>query len=256
MRKEQKLFLKRHTVILTLLLLLLSFITLSAKEQEPASSFQLARNPILEDMQFTSNFLDVGEKPWGDWNSFHLAKRGKKWTDLSYANDTWKHKVQILPTKNMDISKKEMPSVHEPFHLIGQRRVNQKTEFDLIPKNNPFQIKDRIFTAEQDKTINLGKVLYASSLISVLALNIADYFSTKEAMKHERLAEINPLVKAYSKNSVLHVTVKLGWTIGNYYLMKKLFKKNKKMAWVVSAISNLVMSYIVANNFRLIRKVK
>lgn len=50
--------------------------------------------------------------------------------------------------------------------------------------------------------------------------------------------------------------VKIGWTVGNYILMKKLYKKNKKLAWIVGTISNVVLSYVVANNIRLINQVK
>lgn len=98
--------------------------------------------------------------------------------------------------------------------------------------------------------------LYDSSIVALAVLNIADYVTTKEALKHERLVESNPLVRAYAKNEVLLTAVKIGWTVAHYHLMKSLYKKNTKLAWIVSAISNIALGYIVANNIRLIHKAK
>jgi hypothetical protein len=104
-----------------------------------------------------------------------------------------------------------------------------------------------------------GKVesaLYTTSMVSLIALNVADYFSTKEALKHEGLAEGNPIMKPFVKNDLAFAAVKLGITIGNYYFMKKLHKKNKTLAWVLSVASNFAMSYIVANNLKMIQSVE
>jgi hypothetical protein len=35
--------------------------------------------------------------------------------------------------------------------------------------------------------------------------------------------------------------------------MKALFKKNKTVAWVMTTASNVLLSYVVANNYRLIQ---
>lgn len=98
--------------------------------------------------------------------------------------------------------------------------------------------------------------LYDSSIVALAVLNIADYVTTKEALKHERLVESNPLVRAYAKNEALLTAVKIGWTVAHYHLMKSLHEKNPKLAWAVSVVSNIALGYIVANNIRLIHKAK
>jgi hypothetical protein len=35
--------------------------------------------------------------------------------------------------------------------------------------------------------------------------------------------------------------------------MKALFKKNKTVAWIMTTASNALLSYVVANNYRLIQ---
>ena len=108
------------------------------------------------------------------------------------------------------------------------------------------------------KQLNRDKfetALFNTSLVALLALNVADYFSTVEALKHEGLSEGNPIMKPFVKNSLVFAGVKIAMSLGNHYFMKKLHKRNKTMAWILTAAANFGMSYIVANNIRLINSV-
>jgi len=90
--------------------------------------------------------------------------------------------------------------------------------------------------------------LFEASLIANVALNAADYFSTREALKYEGLEEGNPLMKPFVKNDLTFAAVKIGMTMTNYFVMKKLFKRNKTLAWIASIVSNMALSYVVSNN--------
>lgn len=96
--------------------------------------------------------------------------------------------------------------------------------------------------------------LFTTSLVTFVALNAGDFYTTNKALKYKGLKEANPLLKPIAKNTLLFATVKFGVTAFNYYALKKLYKKDKKLAWAVSIASNFVMGYIIINNFRLIKK--
>ncbi len=96
--------------------------------------------------------------------------------------------------------------------------------------------------------------LYTTSLITMTALNVADYFSTLKALKYDGLREANPIMKPFTKNAVLFTAVKLGLTAYNFQFMRKLYKKDKRLAWAVCLITNFAMTYIVINNFKMIRQ--
>ena len=109
-------------------------------------------------------------------------------------------------------------------------------KFSLNPRNRP-SIGDSAFTAP---------------LVSLVALNVADYFSTRQALKLPGLSEGNPLMAPFVKNDLLFTGVKLGITALDYFLIRKIYKKNKVLGWVISAAANVAMGYIVSNNMRLI----
>lgn len=104
--------------------------------------------------------------------------------------------------------------------------------------------------------IKIQNSLYATSLITLTALNVADYLSTVQALKHEELEEVNPITKPLTKNIYLFTAVKLGVAALDIYILKNLYKKNKPLAWVLSLAANFAMSYVVANNIKMIRKVQ
>jgi hypothetical protein len=142
---------------------------------------------------------------------------------------------------------------------------------DLIPVPAP-AIQDRFFpvivcTASPAysgqkfalpsiKASDLGDSLYNASLISLVALNAADYFSTLEALKSPGVEEKNPLLKSVVKDPYAFAAVKIGFTALACYNLKTLHKKSRPLAWALSIVSNLACSYIVSNNFRIINRCK
>lgn len=105
-----------------------------------------------------------------------------------------------------------------------------------------------------DRREHLEQSIFNASTWTLIALNAADFFSTRKALQYDCLVEGNPLMKPFTKNDLTFAAVKTGLTIGNHFLMKKLYRQNKRTAWFVSLFSNAVMSYIVVNNFRMIQK--
>jgi len=98
-----------------------------------------------------------------------------------------------------------------------------------------------------------GKAFFEANLVLMVGLNVADYFSTREALKYPGLTESNPLMKPFVKSPAAFAAAKLGTTALTYVSMKVLFKRNKTMAWIMTTASNALLSYVVANNMRLVR---
>ena len=113
-----------------------------------------------------------------------------------------------------------------------------------VLKNNPIEL-----TSPKNKENSLFKV----SLLTFVTLNVGDFYTTNKGLKYKSLKEANPLLRPLTKNTLLFAAVKLGITALNYHLLKKLYKKNKKLAWAVSIASNLVMGYVVVNNTKWIK---
>jgi hypothetical protein len=101
--------------------------------------------------------------------------------------------------------------------------------------------------------IRPGKALFDANLVLMVGLNVADYVSTREALKYPGLTETNPLMKPFVKSPAAFAAVKLGTTALSYLSMKAIFKRNRTMAWVMTTASNVLLSYVVANNMRLIQ---
>jgi hypothetical protein len=101
--------------------------------------------------------------------------------------------------------------------------------------------------------VKSGKALFDANLVLMVGLNIADYVSTREALKYPGLAETNPLMKPFVKSPVAFAAIKAGTTALTYWSMKSIFKRNKTVAWVMTTASNVLLSYVVANNLRLIQ---
>lgn len=128
------------------------------------------------------------------------------------------------------------------------------SNFDLPSKSKEF---NPLPYPSFEKMIRLkkptGDSIFTASLITLSVLNLADYFSTREALKYEGFKEANPLMKPFVKQSIAFATIKLGLSVFNYYSMKTIYKKDKKFAWVVSLVSNFIVSYAVWNNVDLIK---
>lgn len=103
---------------------------------------------------------------------------------------------------------------------------------------------------------SVGKALFDANLVLMVGLNVADYFSTKEALKYPGLEETNPLMKPFVKSPAAFAAIKAGTTALSYWSMKSLFKKNRTMAWIMTTASNAVLSYVVLNNMRLVRNAR
>jgi hypothetical protein len=103
---------------------------------------------------------------------------------------------------------------------------------------------------------NPGKALFDLNLVAMVALNIADYASTREALNYPGLRESNPLMTPFAKSPVAFAAVKIGTTALTYWCMKALFKKNKTVAWVLTTASNVFLSYAVANNLQMIQRAR
>jgi hypothetical protein len=106
------------------------------------------------------------------------------------------------------------------------------------------------------KLSNPGDSLYKISLVSLVALNAADYFSTLEALKYPGIKEGNVMMKSVVRDPYAFAAVKIGFTALSYYSLKSLYKKNKPLAWTLSIVSNIAYSYVVSNNLRIIHRFK
>ena len=102
----------------------------------------------------------------------------------------------------------------------------------------------------------VGKAFYDATLISMIALNVADYLSTKECLKYPGLAEGNPIMKPFVKNAGTFAAAKIAMTAFSYWNMKCLYKKSKPMGWAASLLANAALSYAVSNNYRLLGRAK
>ena len=101
----------------------------------------------------------------------------------------------------------------------------------------------------------LESALFTSSLVAMTALNVADYLSTRQALKFSGLQEGNPLMKPFVKNPALFAAVKAGTTALSVWGINKMFRRgNKTTAWALTMASNFILSYVVSNNMRLIQK--
>jgi len=149
-------------------------------------------------------------------------------------------------------------------HTIGQldlsrMSVNESQQLEAQPmamrEVGTAPLPDQIIQAPP-KVSKFQNSLYTSSLITLTALNVADYFSTVQALKHKELEEANPAMKPIAKNIYLFTAVKLGVAALDIYILKNLYKKNKPLAWILSVAANFAMSYVVANNIKMIQNVR
>ncbi len=102
----------------------------------------------------------------------------------------------------------------------------------------------------------LEKGFFTASLGAMVALNVADYLTTRQALKYSGLSEGNPLMKPFVKNPFVFAAVKGGITVLSVWGMNKIFKRDRKMAWVMTTVSNFLLSYVVANNMRLVSRMR
>ena len=137
-------------------------------------------------------------------------------------------------------------------------KLNQDKANAASTKSNakiqPVAYDPHRYLKRQFKSSSIERTIFTSTLISLAALNVADFITTRKALQFDGLTEGNPIMKPLVKNDYVFAAAKIGVTCLSTYYMHKLFKKNKKMAWILSAVSNIAFSYVVASNIRLINK--
>ena len=97
-----------------------------------------------------------------------------------------------------------------------------------------------------------GDAAFKSTLALNLALNVADFFSTRAALIHDGVIEANPFMKGLVKSPLLFAGVKLGASALSIFLLDHIYKKNKTLGWIMTTITNSVLGYVVTNNMRVI----
>ena len=145
------------------------------------------------------------------------------------------------------------------------------TNLDLIPlppsgiQDHSFPIisytatavgSDQQYIVPRIKLSNPGASFYKISLVSLVALNAADYFSTLEALNYRGVKEGNAMMKSVVRDPYAFAAVKIGFTALSYFSLKSLYKKNKPLAWTLSIVSSIAYSYVVSNNLRIIHRLK
>jgi len=101
-----------------------------------------------------------------------------------------------------------------------------------------------------------GDSMFDASLLSLIALNVADFISTRECLKYPHLSEGNPVMKPFVKDPAVFAAVKGGLTIISVLGTRALYKRSKPLGWIVSIASNLALSYVVSNNVRLLQQAR
>ncbi len=142
----------------------------------------------------------------------------------------------VLPTALTEPALTELePLVVEPAPAVQPRLIQATRLPSVLPARRP------------------GKALFEANLVLMVGLNVADYFSTREALKYPGLTETNPLMKPFVKDPAAFAAVKLGTTALSYLSMRTIFKRNRTVAWIMTTASNALLSYVVANNMRLVQ---
>ncbi len=101
-----------------------------------------------------------------------------------------------------------------------------------------------------------GKAFFEANLLVMVGLNIADYVSTKAALKYPGLEETNPLMKPFVKSPAAFAAIKFGTTALTYLSYKTIFKRNRTAAWILTTATNALLSYVVVNNVRLVQNAR
>jgi hypothetical protein len=179
------------------------------------------------------------------------------WIPLKAEKNNEKEVVALTQRSVFTLTTSEIPTPLEKPTLdastIYELPKNRKTyDFTLKPIQLKTQETKYPETYKSIKNFNkvhvFEKSLFEASLIANVILNAADYFSTREALKYDGLQEGNPFMKPFVKDDMTFAAVKIGLTVSNYFVMKKLFKRNKTLGWIVSIASNLALSYVVSTN--------
>lgn len=141
--------------------------------------------------------------------------------------------------------------IPQAFHLKSKNPVNLA---ETVPA--PTEIHIRLLPSDlpgnRNKCGRIEEHLFNATLCTLAALNTADYFTTRKALSYPGAYEANPLLQPFVRSRWALPVIKFGITLGNHYLLSKLHKKNKTLAWVVSMAGNLALSYAVSQNLKVI----
>lgn len=146
----------------------------------------------------------------------------------------------LMPARKITLSFESVPVESSPKAVLKKQEIAYPTVY-AGPRTSSARFENTVFNV---------------NLAYLAALNVADYFTTREALKHEELAEANPIMRPFVGNDFAFAAVKAGLTAGSYLLLKGLYKKNKPLAWAASLVANLALSYFVVNNLRMIDSVR
>jgi hypothetical protein len=150
--------------------------------------------------------------------------------------------------------------------------LNSFPALDLFPSSSPkaeldfskINLNPRLVSLHSSQALvepnfrgsGFGDSMFDASLLSLIALNVADYVSTRECLKYPHLSEGNPVMKPFVKDPAVFAAVKGGLTIISVLGTRALYKRSKPLGWIVSIASNLALSYVVSNNVRLLQQAR
>jgi len=161
-------------------------------------------------------------------------------------------KFESIPFR-LAITEQKYKNINPLFTLTNNPLHTPSQNFPSQQKNK--ELPSQILKEEPKKSKRTENSLFTASLLTLTALNIADYVSTVKALQLPGLKEGNPIMRPFTKNILLFSAVKIGLTALDFYLLKNIYKKNKLLGWVLSISGNLAMSYIVSNNIHKIQVV-
>lgn len=124
---------------------------------------------------------------------------------------------------------------------------------DVPPPGFTFQVQPVFKPAPR---FQFESAAFTGSLFSLAALNVADYLSTREALKYPGVAEGNPVMSLVVKNAWAFAAVKLATTAYLSYSLTKMRGRNRTTAWIMSLAANAVYTWVVYNNLSVIDKVR
>ena len=93
--------------------------------------------------------------------------------------------------------------------------------------------------------------LFKTFQLSYISLDYLDVTSTLYGVKHG-LIEMNPLAKWYIKNPPLTIVVHIVLNTAIIKLTDFLFEENKRLSWIVIISLNLIKTYIVYRNIKIL----
>ncbi|NIM89449.1 MAG: hypothetical protein GTO17_00690 [Candidatus Aminicenantes bacterium] len=185
-----------------------------------------------------------------------LQAEDEKFEDNQKFSEDSKEKNNTVKAESSDLSASKSFIILKQFRLAKEKDRDSRKRSNLVQNKNFSLSNLPKYSLEPNKFKKVEKSLYTTSLITLIALSTADYFTTIKASQYKELKEINPIMKPLVKNPSLYLVLKLGVNAYVYYAMQKLYKKNKKLAWLVSVLANAAFSYIVLNNIWHINEVK